>query len=116
MDSTADDFYIVKEIKRIFGLSNRPHEFWRRDHDRKRGINAGDAVRFYVRDTPTLLTRIIPTFERFPLRSKKQFEFVLFTEAIHLLNNYQKSFSRTYPPETRKRLSQIHLRLQEMEK
>lgn len=104
----ADDFYIVEEVRRIIG-TKAPLRYWIRDTDRKNGIKAGDAVRFYVRDIPTIHTRLIPIFQRFPLRSKKKYEFLMFIEAVDLLHNHQADLQhRRYTLGLRQRLDELY--------
>ena len=112
----ADDLFMIKEVRRILGLENRTLTYWTRDNDRKRGINAGDAVRFYIRDVPTHITRTVPFFTRFPLRSKKKLEFPLFAESIQLLNKHRHSFKKEYPIEMRHRMEAIKLELEQLKK
>ena len=113
----ADDMDAACEARRILSLQSRPFTFWHRDGDRKRGINAGDAIRFFIRDIPTHHQRIVPIFQKFPLRSKKSNEFTLFAEAVNLLYKHQSNLSsRKYPQSLRERLNEIKLILHEMKK
>jgi hypothetical protein len=113
----ADDVQVAQEIKSILGLQRRPLGWWIRDNDRKKGVNAGDAVRFFVRDIPTLRAHIIPFFTRFKLRSKKQKEFLLFSDAVNLLQQHRQSgLHKPYSQELKDRLSEIKEELQDMKK
>lgn len=42
-------------------------------------------VRYSVQDTRDLITKIIPFFEKFPLRAKKKNDYILWVEAIKII-------------------------------
>ncbi len=80
----ADDVGALTEIRRLFGLSV-PLVIWDRKHDRERGVDAGDGAKLVVRNIPDLWYRVIPTFEKYPMRAKKQNELPLFKRGVQIL-------------------------------
>jgi len=112
----ADDLCCLQEMQRIIGVYT-PLTFWHRDNDRKRGINAGDAARFYIRDIPTHYSHTIPFFTRFHLRCKKAAEFPLFAEAVNILHDHQLNLlTRRYTEQMRQRLEEIKAELEALKK
>ena len=49
-------------------------------------VNHGDRYELRVRKLESLTTVIIPFFEKYPLNSKKKFDFLKFRKVIHLMN------------------------------
>lgn len=80
----ADDMPALEMIRAIWKIDN-PVRFWVREYDRRKGVNAGDGARFSVRDVPNLYFKVLPTFRKFPLRTRKQHDFEIFSEAVTLL-------------------------------
>lgn len=82
----SDDMPALEMIRQLWQIDN-PVRFWSRDHDRSRGVNAGDGARLSVRDVPTLHYKVVPTFQRYPLRTRKQADF----EYSHLRSIFYSS-------------------------
>lgn len=111
----ADDIDVLREVRRILGLEQRAFTFWHRDRDRARGINAGDAVRFYIRDVSTHASRTLPFFEQFRLRSKKAREFEIFAKAVRMEHAMQSDPQRhQYTSQERELLREYQIELKNM--
>lgn len=111
----ADDIRTLEEINRLWKL-DIPIRLWDRDHDRKRGINAGDAAKLLIRDIPTLFYRVLPTLEKYPMRGKKQDEIPLFKRAILIIFSKRQNGRRnsSYTNEEKTELEQIYWAMREM--
>lgn len=83
----ADDQPALEYMRRLWQVDN-PVRFTSRDYDRARGIDAGDGARLSIRDTLTLHHKVVATFRRYPLRTRKQADLDIFAEAVALL--YQR--------------------------
>jgi len=56
-------------------------------------VNRQGSVRYAVNDINDLLYKIIPFFEKYPLRAKKRFDFQLWKEAVEIL--YENKGAKT---------------------
>lgn len=113
----ADDASVIAEIKRLWRLDHHI-TVWDRSSDRKKGEKAGDAVCLTIRDIPTILSRVIPTFERYKMRAKKQADFELFKRAVELIHKRRQAGRRygTLTDEERNELDQLYVALMEVKK
>ena len=75
----ADDREVLEKIMATLGCG-KVHK------ENKRGL-----VRYSVQDNKDLLNKIIPFFEKHPLRAKKRLDFELWKEATGILANGQDS-------------------------
>jgi hypothetical protein len=92
-----DERPILERIQSFFGCGRVRTGDHRKA--RARGGNACDQVVFEVRRMSDLLSRIIPHFERYPLRAKKQSDFRIWRDGVMLADEI-KTTSRG-GPETR---------------
>ncbi len=117
MQLRADDIGVLEEIKRLWRLDTRIG-IWNREHDRKRGINAGDGCILTIRNIPVIVSRILPTFEKYPMRSKKQSDFVMFKRGVEIMNAKRLSGNRNsqYTDEQRSELERIYWTMRELKK
>jgi hypothetical protein len=94
----ADDADVLESIRQIMGLPF-PISVYSNASRRAQGQRAGDEVRLYCRNRQVCRARIIPFFDRFPIRSKKQLDFLIFKEAVLFLcqrddnGRYKKRFT-----------------------
>jgi hypothetical protein len=52
------------------------------ERDWKRGVKACNQFRWKVSKKDDLLNKIVPLFDRFPLRTKKRFDYIIWKEAL----------------------------------
>jgi hypothetical protein len=113
----SDDMPALEEMRRLWQLDN-PVTFWSRDYDRSRGVKAGDGARLSVRDVPNLHYKIVATFKRYPLRTRKQHDFELFAQVIELMHtrHTENRANLRYTDSERERLDALYWQLREVKK
>lgn len=79
-----DDRAVLEALKAFFGCG-RISENSREKARREGAPNAHDEVSFKVRDIESLVSRVIPHFDAFPLRSKKARDYGAWREGVMLL-------------------------------
>jgi len=95
----ADDKEILERIKESLGCGT------------VHGPNKAGAARYSVTRLDDLSNKILPFFKKYPLRAKKQNDYLLWTEALEILikNQQTKAFKKiTMSDEDISRLKQIH--------
>lgn len=85
----ADELPILRLIQSFFGCGSI--QFVSRADQREKGMDTKDCYSFVVRRVRELLSFVIPTFERHPLRAKKQRDLVIWKEAILFLHDCSTS-------------------------
>jgi len=85
----ADDKKTLDEVCRILGTKSKLYLDNRNcPSDTK---NANPAWKYFLRDIPTLAYHLIPLLEKYPLRSKKIDDFIIFKIGVNiLLNKWQE--------------------------
>ncbi len=89
----ADYIGALIEIKRIWNI-DIPILLWDRVKDRNRGIDAGDGAKLIIRDIPILWHKVVPTFEKYSMRGKKQNEISVFSRGVKILYDKRSSGRR----------------------
>jgi hypothetical protein len=95
----ADDKEILEKIKETLGCGSVS------------GANKAGAARFSVSKWDDLSNKILPFFEKYPLRAKKQKDYLLWMEALAILirNKQAKAFKKIAMSEADlSRLQEIH--------
>lgn len=113
----ADDIPALKMMQKLWQL-DKPLCFWPRERDRARGIDAGDGARLSIRDIPNLYYKIIQTFRRYPLRTRKQSDFDIFSQAVQLLyiRMVENRSNLPYTSDERQKLDNYYWQLREVKK
>jgi len=111
-----DDRNIIDEIFRILETSKSLHIDSRTGDSN--GPNANPAYKINIRDLPCLAFRLIPILERYPLRSKKQNDFILFKQAVNIFLNKAQSGRKNmrYTEYERKTLEKLYHAMQDIKK
>lgn len=72
-----DDCGILEQVREYFGCGSL--FYWVRDREH---LNHSAQVKFQIGSAPMLARTVVPHFDRFPLRSKKSEDYVLWREAV----------------------------------
>lgn len=104
----SDDIEALQNIHAWLDL-HVPIRHRSRHKDRSKGMLAGDAVTITITDISTLYHKLVLTFRRYPLRTKKQRDFEIFDEAVSILYKKLSDFryEMPYTHEERERLSSL---------
>jgi hypothetical protein len=107
-----DDVAILELVKNIWDITSPVHLY---SHAKRRaaGEKTGDEALLDIRNVTDLWCKIIPTFEQYPLRSKKHQDFLLFRRAVDVLAQkwMMGRKNRPYTPDERSELGALFLAL-----
>lgn len=81
----SDEVHILEFIARTMGLPLKYIKCTSNQYRRDRGQKAGDEARLQIYHRKILKDRVLPFFDRFPLRARKEVEFKIFRNAVLLL-------------------------------
>jgi len=111
-----DDKRCLQEVQRIIGFTNSFHI------DKRNTLsshpNDRPAYKINLRDTPILAHRLIPILEKYPLRSKKVRDFVLFKMAVSIFYKKREEGGKNikYTDFERQTLDKLYHALQDIKK
>ena len=113
----ADDIGVLERIKYLWKIHHKISlsTLNRLAHQ---GYISNPSAMLDISDVLSLSKRVVPTFERYPLYSKKQDDFELFREAVTILENKHLDFRAAFrfSDDECKRLEEIRLKLSAVKK
>ena len=93
LSQRADNVIPMKLVADIFNVPNSLKQFSNQSR-RKKGQRVGDDLKFSITNRHILLQKVIPFFNRFPLKGKKQLEFEVWSEGVIFMCNRDKNMKR----------------------
>jgi len=103
----GDDKLILEQIQKYFNCG----KLFKRstESQRLKGINAKDQVEYRVANTFDLWTKVVPHFDKYPLRAKKKRDYITWRKAVE----YSINCNRRYSPTDRQFMDSLIIELRE---
>ncbi len=107
----ADNPQPIQEVIRLWQLEPSVYQVVERSYKDDPNCYPGKPLlNLAIRDTPTIYSRVVPTFKQFPMRTKKQVDFEYLAQAIEIFIRRRKEyrFNREYTIDERAQLTELH--------
>jgi len=113
----ADDEDAIKYLCHLWNIDNKiAHKHYRNSN--RQGYISKPYVGVDISDIPTLYHKVVATFRRYPLMSKKQKDFEIFAIAVEIMNKRYSEYRKGFPllASERSQLDELYHQLRKVKK